>query len=334
MALKKVCYILITTCFISAYAFGQEVLLSQPFSVSQYQNPAAVGGSESNNRFQANYKSQMIDGNNLYKTILIGYDTRLNHEDNGSKNYLGLGGSLISDQVMWGIMQNNYLTINLAYHIYLDEKLNSNLSLGIGTTLTQTSLDKSKLRFNDQYDYRALLMYPTLENLKPYPTAFTANAGALYTRHTANSFIQTGFMTYLYAKPNVTYSPFNKAEDIRFRAFVNTEFPLIDDKSVLLYFNYLNRTSLTQYYMGAMVGMPVIKDQDELFKMYVGCFYRVNDAFVPTLSFISKNNTVGFSYDVYGNKLSGADLRQNGFEISYARKFGFIRKDRYRTIFN
>jgi hypothetical protein len=63
------------------------------------------------------------------------------------------------------------------------------LSLGIGATLTQTSLDKSKLRFNDQYDYRALLMYPTLENLKPYPTAFTANAGALYTRHTENSFI-------------------------------------------------------------------------------------------------------------------------------------------------
>lgn len=96
----------------------------------------------------------------------------------------------------------------------------------------------------------------------------------------------------------------------------------------------MNRSSLTQYYFGAMVGVPVIKDQSDQFKMYVGCFYRFNEAFVPTLSFISKNNTVGFSYDVYGNKLSGADLRQNGFEITYARKFGFVRKDRYRTIFN
>jgi type IX secretion system PorP/SprF family membrane protein len=332
--LKKYLYILLAFLLTSVTSFSQEVILSQQFAASQYQNPAGVGGSEYDNRFQALSKSQMIDGNNLYKTYLISYDTRLKNDLEGSKNYLGIGGQIISDQVMSGIMQNNYLTLNLAYHIFLDERLNSDISLGIGVTGASTYLDKTRLRFSDQYDYRALLTTSTLENLVPYPLSFTANAGAMYTRHNENNFLQAGFMTYLYAKPNVTYTPMNQAEKLRFKAFVNTEFPFVNDNSLLLYVNYLNRGSISQFYCGALIGLPIIRDEDYLFKMYAGCFYRQGEAYVPSVSFISRKSTFGVSYDVYNNTIPGADLRQSGFELSYSRKFGQLRKNRFRTIFD
>ena len=61
---------------------------------------------------------------------------------------------------------------------------------------------------------------------------------------------------------------------------------------------------------------------------------KLNEAYIPTISFISKKSTFGISYDVYSNKISGADLRQNGFELTYSQKFGQLRKYRYRTVFD
>lgn len=315
--------------------YCQEAILSQPYSSSQYQNPAGVGGGEYDKRFQSNYKSQIMDGSSLYNTFLVSYDTRFKFDENNSKNYLGIGAQIISDQIMLGVMQNNYLSLNAAYHIHLDDELYSNFSLGIGVTFAQTTLDKSKLKFSDQYDYRAIFMGgATLENLRQFPSELTTNAGIMYTKHSATSFIQTGFMAYLYAKPNVTFSLFNEAERLRYRAFLSLETPVFYNKSLLIYYNFANKNNLNQMYFGALLGMPLVNTKDEFIKVYGGCFYRNKEAFVPTISYISNLNTFGISYDVYVNTLTGANLRQKGFELSYSRKFGSMRKNRFKTILN
>jgi hypothetical protein len=87
-------------------------------------------------------------------------------------------------------------------------------------------------------------------------------------------------------------------------------------------------------YFGALLGMPLVNTKDEFIKVYGGCFYRNKEAFVPTISYISNLNTFGISYDVYVNTLTGANLRQKGFELSYSRKFGSMRKNRFKTILN
>ena len=182
---------------------SQEIILSQPFSASQYQNPSSAGGGAYDHRFQSNYKNQLVDGNaDLFRTFLFSFDTRLKNDLEESYNYFGLGIQYIDDEVMQGVLKNNYLTLNGAYHIFLDRDLYSHLSLGIGVTYAFTNIDRSKLRFNDQYDYRGILSYATLENLKSYPNNVTTNAGVMYTKHDESKFVQAGFMTYLYDKPN------------------------------------------------------------------------------------------------------------------------------------
>lgn len=317
-------------------AKSQEVVLSQPFSVSQYQNPSSAGGGAYDHRFQTNYKNQIIDYNaNLFRTFLFSYDTRLKYDLEDSKNYFGLGAQYIDDEVMQGIMKNNYFTVNGSYHIFLDRELYSHLSLGIGVTYAFTTIDRSKLRFNDQYDYRSILSFPTMENFKDYPNNVTTNAGAMFTRHDETLFFQAGFMTYLYDKPNLTYSLLNKAGELRYRAFVNSESAISDYNSVLFYLNYSKTTLSNQYLVGAMLGLKVIKDEYDLNKLYVGCLYRYKEAYVPTIAFVKNRFTYGFSYDVYSNSFTMSDIKMNTLEFTFSSKLGQIRKEkRYRTIFD
>ena len=42
----------------------------------------------------------------------------------------------------------------------------------------------------------------------------------------------------------------------------------------------------------------------------------------------------GLSYDIYNNDLSGASLKQNGFELSLSKSFGKKRNEFLRTIFD
>jgi hypothetical protein len=46
------------------------------------------------------------------------------------------------------------------------------------------------------------------------------------------------------------------------------------------------------------------------------------------------NYHFGISYDFYNNAISGANLRQNGFEITLSKSFGARRNDFLKTLFD
>ena len=315
---------------INRHAIGQEIILSQPFSVSQYQNAAAAGSGSYDNRLQANYRNPIVGGEiGLFQTKTIAFDTRIIKDREESKNYFGYGFQLVNDRIMNGVMQNNYFTLNLAYHIFLDQYLNSQIAAGIGTTYAQSSLDNSKLRFGDQYDYRDLLSYSSIDYIKPYASNFSFNAAVMYTNHNARRFIQTAVMAYKYDKPNVTFSPFNKASDFSYRAFANCDFALneTDDgdegNSILFNFNYLNTASKNNFTIGSLVGLKIKKDYENLYKMYFGCSYKLNESYIPTMAFLLDKNTFGLSYDVYTNNITAANIKLSAYELTYSRKLGY-----------
>jgi hypothetical protein len=97
--------------------------LSQLYTSAQFLSPASVGNGIYQNRVQSNYRSQMLAGNQLYKTIVVGWDGRYKNKNEDVVNYLGIGGQIISDQVMNGVLQTNYATLNAAYHLFFDEDL-------------------------------------------------------------------------------------------------------------------------------------------------------------------------------------------------------------------
>ena len=277
----------------------------------------------------------MIDGQNLYKTIVVGFDTRFKPADNNSKNYLGIGGQIISDQVMNGIMQTNLISLNMAYHIYLDNNLYKNIALGLGSGFTQTTLDRTKLRFADQYDYRAILTNSTtLENILPYPSSFSANASLLYTKHDQKSFLQTGFSAFFLDKPNMTYSLVNTAPENKYRLYASAEMPIYNELLIALHGNYLYQKSMNQLNVGVSIGMPLNYDEDDVKRIYFGCFYRANEAIVPSVSIISNKYIFGLSYDIYNANKTSSNIRVSSFELSLSASMGRKKTDLFRTIFD
>lgn len=322
-------------CLIASFTTrAQGVALSQPFMSSQFLNSASVGSGLYGSRLQSNIKSQLVNGQNLYKAAVIGFDNRFNAIDN-SKNYLGYGVQLVSDQVMNGVMQFNTIGFNLAYHIYLDDNLYKNISLGIGTSFNQTSLNRTKLRFEDQYDYTAKLSGNTsLENLVPNPNAFSSNASALYTKHDESVFVQVGLSSSFVNKQNLSINLLNTAPENRYRLLSSAEISFIDALTIAIHGNFMYQKSKQQFYVGASIGVPLIKYEDDIKRMYFGFYYRESEAFIPTISFVSNKYIFGVSFDFYNTNKTASTIRTNSYELSLSTSFGRKKTNLFRTIFD
>jgi type IX secretion system PorP/SprF family membrane protein len=334
MLLKKQLIILTSFLLLAQSIKAQDIVLSQPFVSNQFFGPAGVGNGLYSSRFQGNMKEQMIDGENLYRTIVIGYDSRFKPAEN-TKNYLGIGGYMMSDQVMNGALKSNFIALDLAYHIFLDRNLYNDLSLGLGTVFAQTTIDKSNLKFADQYDIAGgFTGTASLENLIPYPSSFSANSGVLYTSHSDESYFQMGGTAMFLTKPNLTYALNSTAPETKYRVFINGEIPLFTDYTLAYHGNFLNRKAGNQFYAGASVGISLSNYMDEVKRIYFGCYIRNQQALVPTVSYISDKYVFGISYDIYNPNITGANLKLSSLELSMSCSFGSPKTNLFRTIFD
>lgn len=314
---------------------AQDIDLSQPFIAGQYFSPAAAGGGAFGSRLNGNIRAQFNDGNNLYRTILAGYDIKLKAADENSKNYLGFGAQVLSDQLMSGAMQINFLSFNMAYHIFLDQNLYQELSLGLGTVIAQTNFDKTKIRFGDQFDFEGTYLgSSSLEVLNETPTDVSATTGLLYTLHNENKFFQIGASSFLVTKPIITNSPFNESDKLKLRFYTNIESPVLNSATILLHANYVH-SDKPHYYVGGAVGLPLgdgrYTPQERL---YIGCFYRSQNAIIPSFIYKSRKYTFGLSYDIYTNNNPGASIKPNSFEISVTNLIGRSKRKVFSSLFD
>ena len=334
---KKFFILLLLIVFaVNTYA-QQGIVLSQPYISSQFLSPATVGNGIYEQRIQSNLKSQFLDGNNLYRTLVSGWDSRFKNADPEQKNYFGVGAQVISDQAMAGLLNSNYITLDFAYHLFLDANLKNELSLGLGATYGQTYLDKSKLRFGEGFNIDGSYTagnYDYLNNIKSFPQDFYFNTGILFTRHTENMFLQGGLAASFLSRPKVTVIAVDTASGMKSSAFFNFEKVLENGSSFMTHLSIANKNGLNQIVVGGLWSFPFKDKANKINRIYVGCFDRLDDAIIPSVSLMMDKYTFGLSYDIYNNDLSGAKLKQNGFEIALSVSFGKKRNDWMRTIFD
>jgi type IX secretion system PorP/SprF family membrane protein len=324
--------------FIALNSYAQQgIVLSQPYISSQLLSPATVGNGIYEQRIQSNLKSQFLDGNNLYRTLVSGWDSRFKNADPEQKNYFGVGAQVISDQVMAGLLNSNYITLGFAYHLFLDANLKNELSLGIGGTYGQTYLDKSQLFFGEGFNLDGTYVtsnYDYLNSIKSFPQDFYFNTGVLFTRHTENNFIQGGLTASFLSRPKVTVLAVDTASGMKSSAFFNFEKVLENGSTFMTHLSFSNKNGLNQAVVGGLYSFPFKDKMDKVNRIYIGCFNRLDDALIPTVSIMMEKYTFGLSYDIYNNDLSGAKLKQNGFEIALSVSLGKKRNEWMRTIFD
>lgn len=314
---------------------AQEIILSQPFAAAQFLSPASVGNGVFDQRIQSNFRSQSIAGLNFAKTLVIGWDRKYNRSADDQSNYLGIGGQIISEQLMDGLLNTNFITVNTAYHLFLDGDDYSNLSIGLGVTYAQTNLDRSKLRFGDMYDPSGNLSgNPSSEIFLSNPGRLSANTGLLYTRHSTDTYFQLSANGFFFAKPDVTNSPYNEAPGMRSTLFVNLEKYFSEDYTYLFHGAFSSRNKENTYVAGASISLPILWKFDHDRRLYVGCYYRVKDAIIPSVNIMMDDYIFGMSYDIYNNGLSAAGIRSNSFELTFSKSFGKRKQELMRTLFD
>lgn len=330
--------ILFFTCCVYLNVSAQDPFLSQMHSAAQFLSPATVGNGVYQSRAQANYRSQTMAGNSLYRTIVVGWDSRYKNKDPEVQNYLGLGGQIISDQVMNGILQTNYASLNAAYHMYFDEKMEKNFSLGLGATFTQSNLQLDKLKLYDQFSQGVFISNSqsiSLQNLNSSASKISVNTGLLYTMHNENSFFQLSANAFFMSKPELTIRNNAEASGFKSLAFLNFEKEVNDNKkTVMLHASYTNRNNMGQLLVGAAFSLPFGSYYEYMNRIYAGLFYRVGDAVIPQFSILMNQYRFGISYDVYSRGMTGAVLNPNSFELSFSTSFGKRRNNNFRTIFD
>ena len=321
---------------VNTYA-QQGIVLSQPYISSQFLSPATVGNGIYEQRIQSNLKSQFLDGNNLYRTLVSGWDSRFKNADPEQTNYFGVGAQVISDQVMAGLINSNYITLNFAYHLFLDANLKNELSLGLGVTYGQTYIDKSQLYFEEGFNIGSPYNpnnYDYLNSIKSFPQDFYYNTGLLFTRHTENIFLQAGFAASFLSRPKVTVLAVDTASGMKSSAFFNFEKELENGSSFMTHLSFSNKNGLNQAVVGGLYSFPFNDKMGKTNRIYIGCFSRLEEAIIPSVSIMMEKYTLGLSYDIYNNDLSGAKLKQNGFEIALSVSLGKKRNEWMRTIFD
>jgi hypothetical protein len=307
-------------------AKAQEITFSQQYTLAQFLNPASVGSEFSTSRFSSAMRTQSIDGNKLNATYFGGFDVNYHQ--------FAYGVNMISDQIMSGAIQYNTFNFNMANKVFLDASEEKSLAIGLGATYTDVSLDKTKLIFADQFDYRAKIVGGSSEYFNLSPSKFSSDVGFVYKKHTSNQFLEYGGAATFYTKALISVVTYNESNDIRLTGHLNYEREIAPGMTFAFHVSNLRKNSHNITLVGGAIGLPFFYEYENERRLYVGMYYRLKDAYIPTIQLVNDSYSFGVSYDVYNNDLTQANLKPSSFELTFRKFFSRKEKEKLSSIFN
>jgi type IX secretion system PorP/SprF family membrane protein len=324
---------IVFTLFITHKVIGQTPFLSQNFAATNFFNPASVGFGEYN-QFNSFYKNQYAGVGDPYRTIGVSADFKLNKREYWEPNQFGVGIQAVSEKVLNGALQTNYISVQFANRIFLNKKLTSFLSLGIGGTVISRNIDKDLITFGDQYNSGRLFNATSAESIASIPVRFASSVGVLFGNNTDKQFLQLGVSGYYIDRSTFNQS-YNKVnQNFQFVGLANFEHQIWYDKTVLFHADYQTRLESEFYYAGIALGFPIYDYTEQTKRFYIGCFYRANDATIPYVGLLLGKYKLGLSYDVYQNNMTSANLHPQTIEFNFSALINRNQSNKLITLFN
>ncbi len=312
-------------CLLSAIIslHAQDPNFSQFFSSPLNVNPALTARINSDWRVISNFRDQWIGPASPYATGTISYDTKALqnkipnvHEE---KNILGIGGMLMYDYAMDGIMKSTYASANISYNIVLaDGPVVHRLGAGFGATYGKRTVDFSRLTWEEQwvgysgFDKNLPSGEAALTNMKGF---FSANTGLVYSMTSENSNFDLGAAIFHVNTPKQTFLQ-DPNQRLAMRKVVHANFETYLNNSVVLNTNaiYQFQDQATYYSFGAGLGYYLPQDPDII--LNAGMWYWSKNAVIPYVGFAYKDFQLGLSYDLTISKLDQASMKPKTFELS------------------
>jgi type IX secretion system PorP/SprF family membrane protein len=315
--------VLFILLFVPFFVFAQaDIHSSQFYETTLLRNPALVGVFADNYKFSSLYRSQWSSITYPYQTLQLSGEYRFSlGRDSydfisiGLLGYLDQAGDL--NQKIAGV----YPAINI--NKSLNQRTNSYLSFGFTAGYVQYSFEPGKATFNSQFQNGVFdPNNPTLETL-PTPQMSITDVGAGVNFNASPGALNDitymiGISAYHFIQPTFSYySDYKYIQNLRFNVNASLAKEVNDNVLVQLQANYSHQGTYREIMGGCMVGYRSFAAfADPVFTVYLGFFYRYQDAMVPTFKLKYKSTSIGLSYDVNISSLTAASNARGGIELT------------------
>lgn len=317
--MRRAIYPILILCCIAFNGRAQDPHFSQFFSSPLTLNPALTGKFDGNFRAAANYRNQWPAFNNLYRTFTGSVDFRILKNHIPETDTWGVGVLALRDESGGDFLINNYLALSTSYHKSLDEDGFQQIGVGFQGTYGSKRLDNSKAYFEDMltpFGFTGVtkeIFYNENMNVD----YFDMNAGILYSGSTTgeNNFY-VGASVYHINRPKESFMNASWTMSQRATLHGGGYFPVAENvklhASGILQFQ--NKAS--EIVLGAAAAATADDDATNPTSVYLGAWYRVNDAIIPYFALEFGGVRIGASYDINVSSLKGASQSRGGMEVS------------------
>jgi type IX secretion system PorP/SprF family membrane protein len=311
---------------------AQDIHFSQFYENAILRNPGLTGIFSGDYKGGVNYRSQWGQISVPFTTVLASAEMRKQlNEETGDCVSFGLTATY--DQA--GSIDFNSLQVYpaIAYNKALEDAHGSFLTLGFAAGYIQRTTNPSKMTFSSQYvngewsgsngsgetinfnqvnhfDMGAGLSFNSSMG-RSNNVNYYIGVSAFHVLRPRNAFSNTDYFTRL---------------NMKWQGNLGIKAQLSNQFGLLIHGNYSIQSPYEEIIAGALLSYSASDQNARPFTFYLGSFYRVKDAIIPTLKLDYKTYSVTVSYDMNNSNLKTASNGMGGFEISlYAR--GFFKRE-------
>jgi type IX secretion system PorP/SprF family membrane protein len=317
--MKKLLYIIFLVFVGSTAALAQDPNFSQFFASPLTLNPALTGKFDGSFRVAGNYRDQWPTINNVYVTKTLSLDFGVLKNKIAEVDQMGVGILGVTDIAGDGVLVTNYAGGSVSYHKGLDEDGLHQLGIGFQGAYVNKRLDVTKVIFADQLTPLGFTgITNEIFNSKQISLGyFDLNAGILYNGSTDgyNNFY-VGASMYHINRPKESFQGGQYVLNTRTTLQAGGRIPVGKYNYLHLAANYNMQAKAQNFVAGGAFSYNVNRNEDDPVNVYLGAWYRFNDAAIPYVGLEFKGIQIGASYDANTSLLKTATNSRGGMEIS------------------
>lgn len=310
--------VLMGLIIIAANVHAQDPHFSQFFASPLTLNPAFTGKFDGQWRLAVNHRNQWPSIPKAYVTSSASFDVPVLKNKIPEGDVFGLGISGVSDASANNILKLNYGSISLSYHKALDENGYHTIGAGFQGTYSNVSLDVTKLTFEDMLTQNGFTGTTTdiISNGNNQSYA-EFNAGLLYSGSTdgSNNFY-LGASMYHINRPKVGFKDKNWFLSGRVTIHAGGYVPVSDMWTLHTSAIHQIQAKAHETIIGAALNANLNNDFEKPTGLYLGSWFRFNDAIIPYAGLEFAGLRIGASYDINISNLKAATNSRGGMEVS------------------
>lgn len=300
---------------------GQDPHFSQFYSSPLTLNPAMTGVFSGEVRMATTYRNQWRTVSNPFTTATVACDFQILNDKIGD-DLFGIGFMGMLDQSNNQGLKSNFISFSTAYNKSIDRSGLHKIGVGFQATWATKRVDYGRFVFSRQFT--PIGFDPSLPNGEPI-NGFNLNyldiaAGFLYSgMNTSQTQWYIGGSFYHANRPNESFNAIQNRIQPRKSFHGGFNFLVSELNRVYLSGLYMNSMIAEELLMGA-VFESLLPSQYET-SLYMGMYYRPNDAVIPYVGISIPKFQLGLSYDVNISSLRTASQGRGGFEFSLQTTF-------------